>query len=60
MKIVREKPDPSWMRHYDIPVRDNETLGAYKDWSFELWQVLQQVNVDQAAEREFYDEPQTD
>lgn len=42
------------MQHYPVPLRDGETLGAYKDWAFELWCLIEQINVDQAAEREFY------
>jgi hypothetical protein len=49
-------PDPSWMQDYPVPERNGETLGDYKDWSFPLWQTVLQCNIDQAAEREFYDE----
>lgn len=53
-KVVKEKPDASWMKDYPIPIRAGETLGDYKDWSFELWQTLLRVNEDQRAEREHY------
>lgn len=56
-EVVRIKPDPTWVQNYPIPIRNGETLGDYYDWSFELYQLIQRVNINNEAAREFYDMP---
>lgn len=55
-EVVRIKPDPTWMADCHEPIRAGETLGDYYDWAAALWISIQECNIRQAAEREFYNQ----